>query len=78
MLMYPDHCQNWLDFGHSLLIIPIVVQIWFNSGLPDILWTVQRKIDLKYGMLMHTDHLLNSLDLGQGTVGLFNSGTIVT
>ena len=25
-LVYPDHFQNWLDFGHSLSISPILVQ----------------------------------------------------
>ena len=25
MLMYPDHLQNWLDFGHVLLIYVILV-----------------------------------------------------
>ena len=24
MLMYPDHLQNWLHFGHGLLIFPIL------------------------------------------------------
>ena len=27
MLMYPDHFQNWLDFGHSLLIFQIWAQL---------------------------------------------------
>ena len=25
MLMYPDHFQNWLDYGHGLLIFLIFV-----------------------------------------------------
>ena len=31
MLMYPDHFQIWLDFGHSLLIFYIVAQVWFSE-----------------------------------------------
>ena len=27
MLMYPDHLQNWLDFGHSLLIFLILAPV---------------------------------------------------
>ena len=29
MLMYPNHHQNWLDFGHGLSISPILVPFWF-------------------------------------------------
>ena len=30
MLMYPDHLQNWLDFGQALLIF-LMVPIWLSE-----------------------------------------------
>ena len=34
MLMYPDHLENWLDFGHHLLIFLILVVFWLcEKGL---------------------------------------------
>ena len=31
MLMYLDHLQNWLDYGHSLLIFLILVLFWLSE-----------------------------------------------
>ena len=31
MLMYPDHLQNWLDYGHSLLIFLILALLLFSE-----------------------------------------------
>ena len=31
MLIYPDHLQNWLDFGHALLIFLIMVPLWLSE-----------------------------------------------
>ena len=31
MLMYPDHFQNWLYFGHSLLIFHILATFWLRE-----------------------------------------------
>ena len=31
MLMYPDHLQSWLDFGHCLLSFLILVSIWLRE-----------------------------------------------
>ena len=31
MLLYPDHLQNWLDFGYGLLIFFILVAFWFSE-----------------------------------------------
>ena len=28
MLMYPDHLQNWLDYGHDLLIFLLLAPLW--------------------------------------------------
>ena len=30
ILMYPDHFQNWLDFGHGLLILLILALLWLR------------------------------------------------
>ena len=31
MLMYPDHLENWLDFGHHLLIFFILAAFWLSE-----------------------------------------------
>ena len=31
MLMYPDHLQNWLVYGHGLLILLILALFWLNE-----------------------------------------------
>ena len=31
MLMYPDHFQNWLDYGYSLLIFLILMLFWLGE-----------------------------------------------
>ena len=31
MLMYPDHFQNWLDYGYSLLIFLTLMLFWFSE-----------------------------------------------
>ena len=31
MLIYPDHLQKWLDFGHGLLIFLLLVQFWLSE-----------------------------------------------
>ena len=31
MLMYPDHLENWLDFGHHLLIFLILAPFWLRE-----------------------------------------------
>ena len=31
MLIYPNHLQNWLDYGHSLLIFLILVLFWLSQ-----------------------------------------------
>ena len=31
MLMYPDHLQNWLAYGYSLLIFLILVLFWLSE-----------------------------------------------
>ena len=30
-IMYPDHYENWLDYGHSLLIFLILAQYLFSE-----------------------------------------------
>ena len=31
MLMYPDHLQKWLDFGHGLLIFFLLPSLWLRE-----------------------------------------------
>ena len=31
MLVYPDHVQNWLDFGRSVLIFLFWSQFWLSE-----------------------------------------------
>ena len=31
MLMYPDHFQNWLDFGHGLFIFLLLTSPWLSE-----------------------------------------------
>ena len=31
MLLYPDHLQNWLDYGYDLLIFLILVLFWLSE-----------------------------------------------
>ena len=31
MLMYLEHLQNWVDYGHSLLIFPILALFWVRE-----------------------------------------------
>ena len=31
MLMYPDHLQNWVDYGYSLLIFLILMLFWLSE-----------------------------------------------
>ena len=31
MLMYLGHCQNWLDYGHGLLVFLIFALFWLNE-----------------------------------------------
>ena len=31
MLLYPDHIQNWLDYGYGLVIFLILVLFWLSE-----------------------------------------------
>ena len=31
MLLYPDHLQNWLDYGYGLVIFLILVLFWLSE-----------------------------------------------
>ena len=64
MLMYLDHLQNWLVYGHSLLIFLILALFWL--GFPVISWRTHEGNGLKFCMLMYLDHLQNWLDFGLG------------
>ena len=68
MVMYPDHLQNWLDFGHGLYDFTHFggVLTWWNRsdlGFGRNGW--------KFGMRMFPDHLQNWLGFGNGLLILF-------
>ena len=69
MLMYLDHLQNWLDYGHGLLIFfnfGIILTYWngSNLGFPGISKRTHGGNGLKFYMLMYLDHLQNWLVYG--------------
>ena len=76
MLMYLDHLQNWLVYGHSLLIFRILALFWLSeTGIS------RRKHGgngLKFCMLMYLDHVQNWLVYGYGLLIFFNFGAIFT
>ena len=76
LLMYSDHLQNWLDYGHGLLIFLLLAPFWL-SEIGQILgfsetgqiwgfWAFTRGNGLKFCMLMYPDHLQNWLDCDHG------------
>ena len=69
MLMYLDHLQNWLVYGHTLLIFLILAGFFTywngsNLGFPGISWRALWGNGLKFSMLMYLEHLKNWLDYG--------------
>ena len=63
MRMCPDHLENWLHFGHRLLIFLILATFWLCE-----LWAFfkQKRNDIKFGILTCPDYLQNRLELGHG------------
>ena len=70
ILMSPEHLENWLDFGHRLLIFLILEAFWLGETgqICDFrAFSWEHKGDgLKLGMLVYSDHLQNRLDFGHG------------
>ena len=71
MLMYLDRLQNWLIYGHGLLIFLILVLIWLSEtdqilGFPGIYRRTHGENGLKFCTLMYLDHLQNWLVYGHG------------
>ena len=70
MLMYPDHLQRWLVFGHGLLIFLILVPLLLVKlikifGVRSFYWERMGNLNgMKFGMLVYIDHLQNWLDFG--------------
>ena len=70
MLMYPDHLQSWLVFGHGLLIFLVMVPLLQVKlvkifGVRSFYWERMGDLNgLKFGMLVYIDHLQNWLDFG--------------
>ena len=70
-LMYLDHLQNWLVYGHGLLIFLILALFWLSEagqiwGFPGVSLRKHGGNGLKFCMLMYLDHLQNWLVYGHG------------
>ena len=68
-LMYLDHLQKWLVYGHGLLIFLILALFWLewngsNLGFPGISRRKHGGNGLKCCMLMYLDHFQNWLVYG--------------
>ena len=71
MLMYRDPLQNWLDYGHGLLIFLFLAPLWLSEmgeiwGFPGITGRTHGGNGLKMCMPMYHDHLQNWLVYGYG------------
>ena len=60
MLMYPDHRQNWLAYGHRFLMFVILVLFWLSERGQ--IWGYQALcsccVDFPHGAsLTETDHI---------------------
>ena len=69
MLLYPDHFQNWSDYGHGLVIFLILVLFWLSETGQ--IWGFQAfsgkptdEMAWNFCMLMYPDHFQNWLDYG--------------
>ena len=66
--MYLGYLQNWLDYGHGLLIFLLLASLWLwngsNLGFPGISWRTHGGNGLKFRMLMYLNHLQNWLVYG--------------
>ena len=69
--MYSDHLQNWLDYGHGLLIFLYLVSFWLSEtgqiwGLRAFPGDRMGGNGLKFRLLMYADHMQNWLDYNNG------------
>ena len=69
--MYLENLQNWLVYGHSLLIFfnfCAILTYWngSNLGFQGIFWRTHGGNGLTFCLLMYLDHLQNWLVLGHG------------
>ena len=79
ILMYLDHLQNWLVYGHGLLIffnLGTIFTKWngSNLGFPGISWRTHGGNGLKVCMLMYLDHLQKWLVYGHSKLIFLNLG----
>ena len=71
ILIYPDHFQNWLHFGHGLLIFLLLVwlclseNLWSNLWFPGIYQRMHGENTLEFCMLMYPHHFQSWLDFGR-------------
>ena len=66
MLIYPDHPENWLDYGHSLLIFLRLASLWHSETGQICGFRAFWKEWPEMLILMYPDHLQNWLDNGHG------------
>ena len=73
MLMCPDHLQNWLDFGHGLLIFLIFHDCWFVPCQSD--WPLGQKKAAtaikSLDLLVHLLHLVISEEIKTANSGVW-------
>ena len=68
LLMYPNHFQNWLNYGHDFPHFCGILTYWNRSDL----WflasflRMHGRWGLEFDMLMYPDHLQNWSDYGHG------------
>ena len=82
--MDPDHLQNWLDYGHGLLIFLYLASFWLNETGK--IWGLRAfpgermGNGLKFRLLMYADHVWNQnwLDYNNGVLFFANFGFILT
>ena len=53
MLLYPDHPQNWLDYGYGLVIFLILVLFWL--GETGQIWVFLENPLRKWPEILHAD-----------------------
>ena len=56
LMMYPAHFENWIDFGHHLLIFIILVAFWLNeTGQIWYFWTFFENTREEWPQIWHVD-----------------------
>ena len=81
-LMYLDHLQNWLVYGHSLLIFQILALFWLSeSGQNGVSGHFPENTWRKWPEILYADvswALSELVSFGSWSVDFCNFGTILT